>query len=62
MFLKWCLREHFLQREKRPHDIQQLFEVEQEEWNLIHQGTIDEWIDDLCRRLQAILNGDGGHT
>jgi hypothetical protein len=34
----------------------------QEEWDLIIQGTIDKWIDEMPRRLQAVLAANGGHT
>jgi hypothetical protein len=49
-------------RESKPHSAVELFEAAQEEWDLIDQGTIDKWIDEMPRRLQAVLAANGGHT
>jgi hypothetical protein len=62
MLLKQRLRKRFLTRERRPHSIVELFEATQEELDLIDQGTIDKWIDEMPRRLQAVLAANGGHT
>jgi hypothetical protein len=62
MLLKRCLRKRFSTREKRPHSTVKLFEAVQEEWDLIDQGTMNKWINEMPRRLQAFLAANGSHT
>jgi hypothetical protein len=39
-----------------------LFAIAQEEWEEIDQGTIDDLIDSMPYRIQAVIEADRGHT
>lgn len=62
MIFKQYFKKYFLQRKKRLHEAQQLFEVLYKEWNFIDQRTINKWIEEMLRRLHAILNANRGYT
>jgi len=62
LLLKRQLRKRFLVEGHRPHSTSELFVAAQEEWEEIDQGAIDDLIDSMPRRIQAIINANGGHT
>jgi transposase len=62
LLLKRRLRKLFSEKEHCPHSAHELFVAAQEEWEEIDQGTIDDLIDSMPRRIQAVIEADGGHT
>ena len=62
MLLKRRLRKRFSRIEQKPHSEAELFQAAQEEWAEIPQDVIDNLIDSMPERLQAVLDADGGHT
>jgi hypothetical protein len=62
LFLKRRLRKRFSKKERRLHSAHELFAIAQEEWEEIDQGTIDDLIDSMPYRIQAVIEADRGHT
>lgn len=62
LFLKQRFMKHLSKKEHRPHGTHELFVVAHEEWEEIDQGTIDDLIDSMPRRIQAVIEADGDHT
>ena len=62
MLLKRRLHKRFSVVEQRPHSEADLFNAAQEEWVAIPQDVADSLIDSMPKRLQAVLDADGGHT
>jgi hypothetical protein len=56
------IRKRFSEKEHHPYSAHELFAIVQEEWEEIDQGTIDDLIDLMPCRIQAVIEADGGHT
>jgi hypothetical protein len=62
MILKRSLRKRFYEIERRPHNAEELFQAAKKEWVAISKETIDNWIDKMPKRMQAVLDAKGSHT
>jgi transposase len=62
LLLKRQCRKRFSEKEHRPHSAHELFATTQEEWKEIDWGTIDDLIDSMPHRIQAVIEADRGHT
>ena len=56
------LSRHLKDRAHHPHNIQQLRQALQQEWQRIPQHYIRNLFNSMRRRLQACINAEGGHT
>jgi hypothetical protein len=41
--------------------VEELFQAAKEEWVAIPQETIDNWIDQMSERMQAVLHAKRSH-
>jgi hypothetical protein len=55
-------RKCFYEVERRPYSVEELFQAAKEEWGAIPQETIDNWIDQMSERMQAVLDAKRSHT
>ena len=62
MPLKYHLQKIFPQASQRPHSAAEFFAAAQEGWEQNSQNVLDNLIEGLPERLQAVLDVDGGHT
>ena len=62
MLLKQRLHKYFSTVEQWPHSKANWFSAAQEVWVAISQDVVDSLIESMPKRLQAVLDADGGHT
>jgi transposase len=62
LILKSRLRSRWRNSTQTPHSVEELFAEACEEWEKIPQKTIDNWIEGMPGRMQAVLDANGGHT
>jgi transposase len=62
IILQMMFRKCFYKVKRRPYGVEELFQVAKEEWVAIPQETIDNWIDQMSERTQAVLDAKRSHT
>jgi hypothetical protein len=48
--------------EEPPRNVEDLVRMTQEEWEKLHWGKVDEMIDAMPRRIEAVINANGERT
>ena len=49
-------------RHPQPSSIRELERMIKEEWNAVNRSYYRDLIKSMPRRIQAVINADGGHT
>ena len=62
LLLKRNLKKRFSKLDHRPHSASEFFLAAQEEWDVIDQASVDDFIDSMPHQIQAVIDADGGHT
>lgn len=60
--LKAKLRKRFTNSDRRPHNAEELWRAMQEEWDTIDQKILDKLLDQMPKRIEAVITAEGGHT